>query len=234
MNLTREWAAEWPLLVEILFKLAVAFVCGFIIGYERERRGKPAGLKTGVLVVMGACIYVIAAQLAILHTPGGSPDVVRVIGQVVTGIGFLGAGVIMQAKGGITGLTTAAAIWYMGAVGCIVGVDYPILAIGLSLTAFGVLAGLKWVEDRIARGKSRPGGELLIRVRADSPAELKLKEFLTDLAELGLAGERQIKRDGDVALLRLPDRLTRKLPPDYKEELFEAGGLIELKIGSDS
>src|SRR6185369_1790116 len=179
----REWVAEWPLLVEILFKLAVAFLCGVIIGYEREKRGKPAGLKTGVLVVMGACVYVIAAQLAILAAGGGgAPDVVRVIGQIVTGIGFLGAGAIMQAKGGITGLTTAAAIWYMGAVGCIVAVSYPFLAIGLSLAALGVLSSLKWVETRIALGRLEPHDTLILRVRPGSPAEEKLKSWLHDLA----------------------------------------------------
>lgn len=226
---TEEWNNEWPLLLIILSKLAVAFLCGVIIGYERERRGKPAGLKTAVLVVMGACVYVIAAQLTILAAGvGGGPDVVRVIGQIVTGIGFLGAGAIMQAKGAITGLTTAAAIWYMGAVGCIVAVGYPFLAILLSLAALAVLTSLKWVEQRVALGRNHPGMLLIIRVRPGSPAEEKLKSWLTDLADMGPAGAMLLKREGEVSALRLPSAVATGLPSEYREELHEAGGLIEI------
>ncbi|HET8735455.1 MAG TPA: MgtC/SapB family protein [Pricia sp.] len=101
---------------DFLFKICLAVAAGLLIGMEREYKGKDAGLKTNMQVSVGACAFVLVS----LEFQGGPfIDLTRVIGQVVTGIGFLGAGVILKRKDGIEGLTTAATVWCSAAAGCI-------------------------------------------------------------------------------------------------------------------
>src|SRR6266705_414513 len=100
-------------------KLLMAVACGGAIGFERELSRKPAGLRTNVLVCVGAALFMIVSR----HIGGGAPytDPARLVAQVVTGIGFIGAGVILQSRGSITGLTTAATIFIVAAVGITIG-----------------------------------------------------------------------------------------------------------------
>ena len=119
--------------LDTLLSLTTAFVLGTLIGAERQYRQRTAGLRTNVLVAVGAAAFVdLAMQLA------GSDGAVRVIAYVVSGIGFLGAGVIMKEGTNVRGLNTAATLWGSAAVGCCAGADR--LAQALALTVF-VLAG---------------------------------------------------------------------------------------------
>ncbi len=101
---------------DFLFKILLAVGAGFFIGIEREFKGKDAGLKTNMLVSVGACVFVF---LSLQFQAGESFDPTRVLSQVVTGIGFLGAGVIIKNGGTVQGLTTAATVWCSAAAGCI-------------------------------------------------------------------------------------------------------------------
>src|SRR6476660_8680173 len=103
----------------IVAKLLLAIVCGGAIGFERELSRKAAGLRTNVLICMASALFMIVSR----HIGGGAAytDPARLVAQVVAGIGFLGAGVILQARGSITGLTTAATIFVVGAVGIAIG-----------------------------------------------------------------------------------------------------------------
>lgn len=108
-----------------MFDLLLALFFGFMIGIERESRGKDAGIGTHVLVISGAMIYTF---LSTIITAGG--DQSRIAAQVVTGIGFLGAGIILKSEaGGIRNLTTAASIWYSGSIGMALGFDYHLIAL---------------------------------------------------------------------------------------------------------
>jgi len=119
--------------LDTLVSLTAAFVLGTLIGAERQYRLRTAGLRTNVLVAVGAAAFVdLAMQLA------GADGAVRVIAYVVSGIGFLGAGVIMKEGMNVRGLNTAATLWSSAAVGCCAGAD--MLAQAVALTAF-VLAG---------------------------------------------------------------------------------------------
>lgn len=101
---------------DFLFKILLAIGAGLLIGVEREYKGKDAGLKTNMLVSVGACVFVI---LSLEYQGGKFIDLTRVLSQVVTGIGFLGAGVIIKKGGTVQGLTTAATVWCSAAAGCI-------------------------------------------------------------------------------------------------------------------
>ncbi|MGC1630664.1 MAG: MgtC/SapB family protein, partial [Gelidibacter sp.] len=100
----------------ILFKILLAIGSGLLIGMEREYKGKDAGLKTNMLVSVGTCAFVV---LSLQYQGGKFIDLTRVLSQVVTGIGFLGAGVIIKKGGNVQGLTTAATVWCSAAAGCI-------------------------------------------------------------------------------------------------------------------
>lgn len=111
-------------IVDTLISLSVAFVLGALIGFERQYRQRTAGLRTNVLVAVGAAIFVdVATNLT------GADGAVRVIAYVVSGIGFLGAGVIMRQEGNIHGLNTATTLWCSAAVGAAAGSDLIIEAI---------------------------------------------------------------------------------------------------------
>lgn len=116
-------------MADTLISLAAAFILGGLIGFERQYRQRTAGLRTNVLVALGAAIFV-----DIANNLSASDGAVRVIAYVVSGIGFLGAGVIMRQEGNIHGLNTAATLWCSAAVGAAAGADLIVEA--LVATAF--------------------------------------------------------------------------------------------------
>src|SRR6266404_2672815 len=125
-------------------KLLMAVACGGAIGFERELSRKPAGLRTNVIVCVGAALFMIVSR----HIGGGAPytDPARLVAQVVTAIGFIGAGVILQARGSISGLTTAATILLVGAVGVTVGEGMFTVAVMATVLVIVVLVVLRKVE----------------------------------------------------------------------------------------
>lgn len=132
--------SELPL-VDMLLRLSVATGFGFLLGLERELRGKPAGLRSHMLVAMGAAAFVMVGMHILFATAEGDPsariDPTRIVEGVIGGIGFLGAGSIIQARGSVQGITTGASIWIAGAVGVASGVGNLPLA-GL-LAAFALI-----------------------------------------------------------------------------------------------
>ncbi|HLV69644.1 MAG TPA: MgtC/SapB family protein, partial [Xanthomarina sp.] len=102
--------------LDFSIKIGIATVSGLLIGLEREYKGKSAGLKTNALVVIGAAVYVL---ISLKFQGEDYADITRVLSQVVTGIGFLGGGVILQKKDTIKGLTTAATVWCSAGAGCL-------------------------------------------------------------------------------------------------------------------
>lgn len=136
-------------------KILVAVGCGLLLGIERERKEKPAGLRTIVLITVGATLYMIISDLITLTTAG--PDAItrvdpsRIASQVVTGIGFLGAGTIIQARGSVQGLTTAATIWVSAGIGLCIGVGFPVLATATTLLVLLVLVLLGPIRTWFSR-----------------------------------------------------------------------------------
>ncbi len=102
-------------LLDFLIKVVVSAVFGMIIGWERESRGKPAGLRTNALVAVGSTIFTYIS----LNSPSADP--MRVAANIIVGVGFIGAGTIFKDHNGVNGLTTAAALWISAAVGTLVG-----------------------------------------------------------------------------------------------------------------
>ena len=137
-------------------RLAASIVLGGLIGWQREHARKPAGLKTHMLVSLGAASFMLV-MLDSLQLLGAHANVrvapTHVIQGLVGGIGFLGAGAILHSRGGVEGLTTASTIWGVGAIGLACGLGSYIVATVTSVSAFLVLLLGKQVEERFITGK---------------------------------------------------------------------------------
>lgn len=155
------WIAEvWQQLtaVEIttgqaVFKLFFSLLLGSIVGYERKRKGQPAGLRTFALICMGATLaMLVSIYICQVYVGLKNGDPGRIAAQVITGVGFLGAGAIIQMKGSVRGLTTAAGIWMVSTIGLAVGVGLYLLSIAATLLILVILVTLEGVERRHAMG----------------------------------------------------------------------------------
>jgi putative Mg2+ transporter-C (MgtC) family protein len=122
--------------------IVMAFVCGAIVGFEREKGHKPAGLRTQILICVGSAIFTVISMSPAL----GGHEPARIAAQIVTGVGFLGAGSILRDRHQITGLTTAATIWTVSALGIAAGAGYVTAAVLLSLGVLLVLGSFRKVE----------------------------------------------------------------------------------------
>jgi putative Mg2+ transporter-C (MgtC) family protein len=125
-----------------LQEIGAALLCGAILGFERQLKGKPAGIRTSVLICLGTYIFVKLGFAIDYDTTGAA----RTIGQVITGIGFLGAGVILAREGMVLGVTSAAVIWLLAALGVTIGSGYPVTAIILTVMSIIILIGVDLLE----------------------------------------------------------------------------------------
>lgn len=134
---------------EMILRILVSVILGAIIGYERERSHKPAGLRTHIFVCMGSCLFTIASFFMIPENAGGSADVTRIAAGVVAGISFIGAGSIIALRGDVKGLTTAASLWVIAAIGLMVGMGNYLLPTVATIISYVILR-LDRLEKRIS------------------------------------------------------------------------------------
>jgi len=146
---------------EMILRLSVAALCGFVIGWEREAQRKEAGLRTHMLVGMGSAAFMIAIlELSIRDSGGASApvDPSRVYQGLIGGIGFIGAGAIIQSQGKVHGLTTGAGIWIVGAVGVASGQGAYVLAILVAILAVAILLLCRLFAKPMIRKHTDPPG----------------------------------------------------------------------------
>lgn len=147
---------EYPeLRLDLLGRLLLASLFGGAIGWEREHAHKPAGLRTHILICAGATLFTDLSVRVAAQTPGADPA--RIAAQVVTGVGFLGAGTIMQARGSVMGLTTAATMWAVAAIGMAVGFGSVMEAAGTTFLVLVALIPLRTLEEKAKARRERNG-----------------------------------------------------------------------------
>lgn len=134
--------------LQLAGRLTLGLVLGAVIGFERELHRQPAGFRTHALVALGSALFTIISAYGFA---GSSVDPTRIAAQIVSGIGFIGAGTILQYRGNIRGLTTAASLWSVAAIGMAAGAGLLWLALVGTLLILGVLAMLDNVEDFVRR-----------------------------------------------------------------------------------
>ena len=136
--------------------IGVAVLCGMIIGVERQMRGKPAGIRTSILICLGTSLFI---GLSVAQSNEYS-DTTRVLGQVVVGIGFLGAGVIFARGGTVVGITSASVIWILAGIGAMIGFELFVEAIIVAVVTEILLSGIRFLErnlPRLQKGVHAPG-----------------------------------------------------------------------------
>lgn len=143
-------AEELPLTGDYDFalRITVALVLGLVVGIEREYHGHPAGMRTMALVCVGACMF---TALGLEPAFGTRVDPTRIAAQIVTGVGFLGAGAILRQGGAVIGMTTAATIWVAASLGMAIGFGYFALGIFSVVLVVATLTALRPLERRLFR-----------------------------------------------------------------------------------
>ncbi|HEV8410087.1 MAG TPA: MgtC/SapB family protein [Gemmatimonadaceae bacterium] len=204
--------------LDLISKLALAILMGGAIGLERQMAGKASGLRTNILICLGSALIMdLSMNLGMSFGDVRVGDPGRIAAQIVTGIGFIGAGTIMQSRGTITGLTSAATIWVVAAIGMTVGAGFYVEALGATAMVMLVLAGLGRVEYRLLRMqrthpvtvRTRPGTTLewlKTALFSDGLSVVKAQIFDHDddrVFELVLKGP---ARQFDIARAELLDR----------------------------
>ncbi|UCH80340.1 MAG: MgtC/SapB family protein [Nitrospiraceae bacterium] len=122
--------------------IGTTLLCGFIIGLERQLRGKPVGIRTSILITLGTYVFIMMAA----SVSNNATDPSRAIGQVITGVGFLGAGVMLSRDGVVLGVTSAATIWALASLGVCIGTGHYVTAIKVALIIICVLVGVETLE----------------------------------------------------------------------------------------
>jgi putative Mg2+ transporter-C (MgtC) family protein len=195
------------LYLELLLQLVLAVLLGGAIGLERELSGKPAGLRTNILICVGAALFTTLSMKMSL----GRGDPARIAAQILPGVGFIGAGTILHMRGSVTGLTSAATIWVVAAVGMALGAGAYGEALGAALLVLIVLQGLGWVEGYLARAATH--SHLRIHAKTEPTA---LEDLEALVRRTGLEIERTVSRIENVDLViefdvRGPKRLHDQL-----------------------
>lgn len=176
----------WP-------KLLVALLCGGLIGLERELKSKAAGIKTNMLICVGATLYT-AISIIMSSSEAGvgiKGDPARIAAQIVSGIGFLGGGAILQSKENIVGLTTAATIWLVAALGVWIGMGQLAVAFCVTLLIVLVLVSVTLFENHFLGRKRFFRVTIHLREKSDEIARVALEALLND-HELNLEEYREI------------------------------------------
>ena len=210
---------------EIAIRLLLAAALGAVIGYDRERHTWAAGLRTHMLVCLGSALVMVVSAYAFSDILGQYPRVVldpsRIAAQVVSGIGFLGAGTIMfmQRENVVRGLTTAAGLWTVAAIGLAVGGGMYVAAVIATAVAWVILAALKPLERRFAVRKTLPQGRIGFASRA-SLAELPASTIVT----------RHIPDDGDEVSLEFARGFERNRLGELADALRSLPGVQSVSL----
>jgi len=136
--------SELDLMCDLLPKVIISTICGIIIGIEREINKKVAGIRTHVLISVGVTLF--TSIVFVLSKEYFNLDPTRIIGQIITGIGFLGGGVIFKTSDNVVGVTSAAFIWVMSSIGVIIGLGFLITPLLLTLGLVFVSISLRYLE----------------------------------------------------------------------------------------
>lgn len=139
--------------------ILACLICGTLIGLERQLHGKPVGIRTSTLIILGSYLFLAMGT----HLTGLETDRNRVLGQLVSGIGFLGAGVMMTRDGQVMGVTSAATVWVLAAIGAMIGLDLLMQSVVMTMVVLGILTGASWLENSfnaLQRGVHRRRGDI--------------------------------------------------------------------------
>ena len=209
----------------VILKLVLAIALGGLIGLEREASQKPAGFRTNILVCVGSAMMMTLAVLLVQDKGGTSDTLVRMAAGVITGMGFLGAGTILQSRGTIAGLTTASTLWLVAGLGLVIGAGYYVPALIFTALTITTLLLFRKIEDTYLH-KSQFHYHLKAKARP---------YILSSLRKLalhhGVRLERlTMKQEGQSYLLAFSFSASEEKEQEFNQGLLELADIEELKI----
>lgn len=214
--------------IELLARLGLAALLGGAVGVEREVADQPAGLRTHILLSIGACLFTLVSAYG-WGDVGGANDPSRMAAQIVSGIGFLGAGAILRQSLSIRGVTTAASIWSTAALGVAVGAGEYVIGVGATVLILGTLVGLRTVRNRLRR-VSVNQGELMVRTLPN----FDLRDLFAAAQEQGVIVrglDHEHGQDGDLVTLLI--KTPRGVPIErFCERVMQLDGVREVDFES--
>lgn len=211
---------------EILLRIGLSLVLGGVIGFERERDNQPAGLRTHMILVIGACLAMI---LSINMGVISGNDPARIAAQVISGIGFLGAGAILRYGFNVKGLTTATTLWTMAIVGLVLGAGYYWVAIISTVVMLVVLAALDQIEKKHVRVNIVRN--IVVDLHDRKSVLREVRKTIQNLADKVMAYSIQKSVKNKHLRLEVTARFkNREKLEDLVEELSEIDGVRALKI----
>lgn len=212
-------------LLDIVLKLVLAVALGGLVGLERELSHKPAGLRTNILVCVGSAMLMALAVLVVGAKGGNGDSLIRLAAAVVTGIGFLGAGAIVQARGGVMGLTTASIIWAVAGLGLVIGAGYYVPALVFTGILILTLVVFGKFEERYHRETS-----FRYTVRL-----LERPDILNRVRKMGIhhgvkLDRIHLRREGRVHVLTFILLGPEEKDREFSQSLLALGDIEELKV----
>jgi len=212
-------------ILEVVLKLILATALGGLVGLERESNKKPAGFRTNILICLGSTMVMILAELLQGGIENSSGDAARIAAGVITGIGFIGAGTIIQSRGMIVGLTSAATIWTVGILGLVIGAGHYMIA----LVFTGIII-LTLILFRLVEGQHLETPLFRYTLKAKSSRDL-----LLDIKKLALHEGIRFKdithrEEGETSRLYFSFRAQEDKEQKFKWSLLNLDGLLEIKI----
>lgn len=212
-------------LLEIALKLLLAVALGGLIGLERESSHKPAGFRTNILICVGSAMMMILSGLLLQGKEGSGGDLTRIAAGVITGIGFIGAGTIIQSRGIVVGLTTAATLWAVGGLGLVIGSGHYLPAIIftaiiiLTLIIFRQIEG-QYLKKSIYRYhlKTKYSKDILVNIKKVALHEgIKFRDLT-------------LKKEENLAIIDLAFSCNEEKEQKFNQTLFEIQEILEIKI----
>ncbi len=225
-----DWLQVFPdldwLRLQLLRDLLLASLLGGVIGLEREVSGKPAGFRTNLLICVGSALLTdLSLNVAAVAEAPMNADPGRIAAQIVSGIGFLGAGTILQSRGSVTGLTTAATLWVVAAIGMSVGAGAYVEAVGTTVLVVIALLALGHVEERFFSPDHRVPGRMVVELGADA-----LEQVQEVIERSGIEIDRlDISRTGDRVDLSFEAHASRERRSGLVRAMLELDGVRRVK-----
>lgn len=211
-------------LVEIALKLLLAIGLGGLVGLERELSQKPAGLRTNILICLGSTMMMVLSQLS-LQGSSSSGETMRVAAGVITGIGFIGAGTIIQSQGIVHGLTTASTIWAVSGLGLVIGAGYHAIAVIYTAIVLVTLISFRQLETKLLK-KSVARYELKIKQSRDFLGQLKRLALHQGVRLADLA----LKREGEFSRVSFTVVGAEEKELQFHQSLCDLGDVLEVKV----
>jgi putative Mg2+ transporter-C (MgtC) family protein len=212
-------------LIEVILKLVLAVALGGLIGMERETSQKPAGFRTNILICVGSAMMMIFALLLFGGEGGSFNETARIAAAVITGVGFIGAGTILQARGSVMGLTSAATIWAVAGLGLVVGAGYYLIAIIFSAIVILTLLFFRRIE-------SHPKERLIYRyeLRTRSAREVLLNIKKLALHEGIKFKEITHRKERTDSIISFSFPASEEKEQKFNQSLLNMDGIQEIKI----